>query len=51
MPTEIIIIKPDLTEEHFASVDLMPEGALKEEIKKILIRNPRLRVLRKIMTN
>ena len=50
MPTEIIIVKKDLTEVHFASVDLMPEGAMKEEIKKILLRNPRLKVLRKICT-
>jgi len=51
MPTEIIIIKKDLTEEHYASVDLMPEGQMKEEIKKILLRNPRLKVLRKICTH
>lgn len=50
MPTEIIIVKKDLTEHHFASVDLMPEGPMKEEIKKILLRNPRLKVLRKICT-
>jgi hypothetical protein len=48
MLTEIILVKNDGTEEHFASVDLMPEGVMKEEIKKILLRNPKLKILRKI---
>ena len=46
--TEIIIVKKDLTEEHYASVDLMPEDKMKEEIKKVLLHNPGLKVLRKI---
>ena len=46
--TEIIIVKKDNTEEHYASVDLMPEGPMKVEIKKVLSHNPNLKVLRKV---
>jgi len=48
-PTIVIVNSVDHTEVTFASVDDMPEGALKEEIKKVIKNNPRARIIRKIL--
>jgi hypothetical protein len=49
MATEIIIINVDKTETSYPSVNDMPEGALKEEMKKMVARNPRATRIRKVL--
>jgi len=46
---EIVIVNVDKSETKYSSIDLMPEGALKEELKKITRRNPSLDKIVKIL--
>lgn len=48
-PTIIIVNSIDHTEVTFNSVDDMPEGPIKEEIKKVIRNNPKARLIRKIL--
>lgn len=49
MAVPITIVNADLSETEYASVDAMPEGPLKEEIKKVVARNPRAKRIRKVV--
>jgi hypothetical protein len=51
MAVEIVIVNVDKTETSYASVDAMPEGPLKEEIKKVLAKpsSAHLTKLRKLL--
>jgi hypothetical protein len=49
MAVPITIINADESETEYASVDAMPEGPLKEEIKKVVARNPRATRIRKVV--
>lgn len=51
MATEIVIVNVDKTETSYASVDDMPEGAIKEEIKGLLANpnNSKLKKIRKVL--
>lgn len=46
---EITIVNVDKSEVKYSSIDLMPEGALKEELKKIILRNPKVDKIVKIL--
>jgi hypothetical protein len=49
MPAEIIIINPDKSETRYQSAAQIPDGPLKDEIMKMVSRNPRAHKIVKII--